>query len=297
MPITLPKILEAVTDRIERGTSLDAVAKSLAGVVDRILPNGRFRDLASGTLAGHPAHPAIVAIPIGAWTAASYLDLIGEPTAARHLVGLGTAAAIPAALTGANDWLTTTDGEQRVGLVHALLNYTAIGLYGASWLVRRRDHDRVGAGLALAGAGVAGSAGWLGGHLSYAMGVGVDTTAFQRYPSEWTDAAADAEVVEGRALSIEIDGVPLLLTRLDGQVHALADRCTHRGGPLHEGPIEDGCITCPWHDSVFSLADGSVVRGPATRPQPTLLVRRVGAQLQVKREDEPRSLRNNPVGR
>jgi nitrite reductase/ring-hydroxylating ferredoxin subunit len=74
----------------------------------------------------------------------------------------------------------------------------------------------------------------------------------------------------------------------------MADRCTNRGGPLHEGTVHDGCITCPWHESTFD-GRGRVVSGPATRPQPTLAVRIENGRIQVRR-DEQRTLRLNPVG-
>ena len=60
----------------------------------------------------------------------------------------------------------------------------------------------------------------------------------------------------------------MLLARHEGAVYALSDRCSHRGGPLHEGELRDGCVTCPLHGSVFKLEDGSVVQGPAAYPQP-----------------------------
>ena len=61
----------------------------------------------------------------------------------------------------------------------------------------------------------------------------------------------------------------------------LADRCSHMSGPLSDGDLGDGCITCPWHVSVFRLADGSVARGPATAPQPVFATRIPGGVLQV----------------
>ena len=67
-----------------------------------------------------------------------------------------------------------------------------------------------------------------------------------------------------------------------GTIHGIADRCTHRGGPLHEGELQDGCVTCPWHFSRFRLEDGSVERGPATVPQPTYDVREVGDRIEVR---------------
>lgn len=297
MLAALARPLDALADRLERASGLDRPAEVLAGLLGRALPRGPVRDVASGTPLGHPLHPLLVAVPIGSWAAASYLDATGgDADTARRLVGLGIAGAIPAAVTGSNDWLSTAGGERRVGLVHAALNDLALGMYIGSWRSRRRGNRGKGAVLAALGFAISGTAGWLGGHLAYALGVGVDTTAFQHYPAEWTDVAADAEVPEGRPLAVDADGVPVLLVRHEGTITALADRCTHRGGPLHEGSFADGCVTCPWHQSTFSLADGSVQCGPASRPQPMLEVRVAGGRVTVRR-DEPRALRTNPIGR
>jgi nitrite reductase/ring-hydroxylating ferredoxin subunit/uncharacterized membrane protein len=289
--------LDQLADRLERSTALDRLADFVAKTVDRVLPQGTTRDVASGVPLGHPLHPLLVALPIGSWSAASWLDITGgDRAASRRLVALGIVSALPAAATGANDWLTTVGGERRVGLVHALLNHVSLVLYGASWLARCRGHHAKGVLLALAGLTVTSGAGWLGGHLAYALGVGVDTTAFQHLPQEWTDVAAESEVPTDHVTLADADGVPVLLTVHNGSIAALADRCTHRGGPLHEGELTDGCITCPWHGSRFAL-DGSVRRGPASRPQPRLEARVVAGRVQVRRATEPRTLRTNPVGR
>jgi nitrite reductase/ring-hydroxylating ferredoxin subunit len=130
--------------------------------------------------------------------------------------------------------------------------------------------------------GAVSAGGWLGGHLSYAEGVGVDNTVFEEYPSDWTRVADDAEVREGEPKQVEVDGVALLVIRDQGQVRVLADRCTHRGGPLSEGEISDGCVTCPWHGSRFRLSDGSVEQGPAAYPQPALEVRVTAGAVEVR---------------
>jgi nitrite reductase/ring-hydroxylating ferredoxin subunit/uncharacterized membrane protein len=297
------QLLDEVAGLIENATVLDGAADRIRQAADTLLPRGATRDVASGVPLGHPLHPLLVALPIGSWTAASYLDLTGgDRTAARRLVALGIATAVPAAVTGVNDWLSTADAERRVGLVHAALNDAALTAYTASWVARRRGRHAKGVLLSLAGLLFTGGAGWLGGHLAYALGVGVDSTAFPRLPSEWTDAAAGSDLVRGVPVCVEVGGVPVLLLRADrtsegaaGAIIAMADRCTHRGGALHEGELQGGCITCPLHGSRFAL-DGSVQRGPATRPQPTLRVRVVDGRVQVRRPDEPRALRNNPVG-
>ena len=63
---------------------------------------------------------------------------------------------------------------------------------------------------------------------------------------------------------------------------------------MHEIPVRDGCVECPWHGSRFAVTDGSVVRGPATRPAATFQTRVVEGRVQVRRH-ETRTLRLNPV--
>jgi nitrite reductase/ring-hydroxylating ferredoxin subunit/uncharacterized membrane protein len=238
-------------------------------------------DLLSGTWLGHPLHPVLVAVPTGCWTSALLLDATGgNAAAARRLVGAGALAALPTVAAGLADWTYTEQAERRVGLAHAGANAGALILFGSSWLRRHRGSS--GRWLAALGACCLLAGGYLGGHLSYAIGVGVDTTAFSAGPEEWTD------------LDDVADGT-VLVERLDGGLFGLSNRCTHRGAPLGEGSVSDGCVECPWHASRFALRDGSVVRGPAIRPQPVFEVRQSGDHVQVRRA-ENRALRTNPVG-
>lgn len=299
MRTRLARTLDTATAKIEQAAWLDSVTAPVAALVRRALPRGPVRDAASGTPVGHPLHPALVAIPIGSWSAATYLDLLGgkrHRRAARRLIGLGNLAAVPTAMSGANDWAYTQGAERRVGFVHALLNDVAVALFVSSWWARRRGHPIKGVAFSLVGTGVMAAGGWLGGHLAYGLGVGVDTTAFQHAPREWTDVAGDAELVAGKPLQVDADGVPVVLVRQGPKVIALADRCTHRGGPLHEGTVVDDSITCPWHGSRFCLEDGAVAEGPASRPAPVFETRLTGGRIEVRRSVEPRSLRTNPVG-
>jgi nitrite reductase/ring-hydroxylating ferredoxin subunit/uncharacterized membrane protein len=295
---SLARALDRVVERIEQPSVLDKIADRLASVVRPVLPDGPVRDVASGTPVGHPLHPAIVAVPIGTWLAASYLDVAGDEQArasARRLIGVGVLAALPVATTGVSDWLDTDGAERRVGVAHWALNYTAVSLYAGSWLARRRGHHSTGVGLALGGAALVSAAGWLGGHLAYAMGVGVDTTAFLHLAADWTDVAAADDLPTGLPIRVDVDGTAVVLVRSDDGVFALADRCTHRGAPLDEGQLEKDCLVCPWHGSRFDVHDGSVRRGPATRPQPTFAVRERDGRIEIRRPDEQRSLRTNPV--
>jgi nitrite reductase/ring-hydroxylating ferredoxin subunit/uncharacterized membrane protein len=285
-------VLDRVVDRVERASWLDGAADAISSMLRKVVRPGAVEDLLSGTPLAHPAHPMLVAVPIGAWTSATALDLCGgDRGTTRALVAIGTVAAIPAAATGASDWLSTTQAERRIGLVHALANAGALTLQIAS-LRARRDGRAAGAVLSAAALGLTSVSGWLGGHLAYAQGVGVDTTVFQQLPTEWTDMCGVDEVGDEPSRH-DVGGVPLVAFRAGPDVVVLADRCTHRGGPLHEGSVENGCITCPWHSSTFG-SGGEVVSGPATRPQPALEVRSVEGRIQVRR-DEARSLRLNPV--
>jgi nitrite reductase/ring-hydroxylating ferredoxin subunit/uncharacterized membrane protein len=291
----IARFLDQLVGRVERAEILDPPSEALAAASESALGGRQVTDLLSGTPLGHPLHPLLVAIPLGSWTSALLFDVLGEEEAAQTLTGLGVLAAIPTAAAGLMDWRYTAGGERRVGLAHAGLNTLALVAYAASWWLRRRGHRAAGIGLSGLGGTALTGGGWLGGHLSYALGVGVDTTAFQHSSEEWTAVAAEADVVSGRLLAASADGVPVLVTRApDGAVVVLADRCTHRGGPLHEGELRAGCIVCPWHGSEFAL-DGSVVHGPATRPQAAYEVRVVDGQVLVRRADEPRTLRTNPV--
>jgi nitrite reductase/ring-hydroxylating ferredoxin subunit len=136
--------------------------------------------------------------------------------------------------------------------------------------------------LHMAGIGALTVGGWLGGHLAYRLGVGVDHTAFEEAPRDWTTVARLAELADGEARLAEAGGMPVMLVRDGDIVHAIAATCSHEGGPLNDGRLEGGCVTCPWHGSMFRLEDGSVVRAPATSPQPAFDVRVVDGDLQVR---------------
>lgn len=270
---------------IERFAPLDKVAEPLAVLVGKVVSPRWIRNLLSGTKLGHPAHPMLTDLPIGAWSMSTLLDTVGgnsSERAADLLVGAGILSAIPTAMTGLNDWSDTIGGERRIGTVHAGANVAALGLYVASLISRGAGHRGRGKLLGLAGLGVLMAGGYLGGHLSYAKAVNVNHTVFEYRPPEWTPVLADAELGEGEHRVVSADGASVLLVRDKGQLHALANTCSHAGGPLDEGEFVDGCVVCPWHASTFRLADGSIVRGPASIPQPAYQTRVSDGKIEVR---------------
>ena len=190
---TLPP-LEALADRIENAEALDGVAARVQQLIRKALPPAAEQALRGAPL-GHPLHPALVAVPIGAWTSATLLDLLGEGSAAQKLTALGCLAALPTAAAGAADWASTSGAQRRTGLVHAAVNDVALATYLLSWQSRRRGHRMRGVLLSLVGGGLLGAGGWLGGHLAYAQGVGVDTADFRRRSAGGDAPAPDGMVV------------------------------------------------------------------------------------------------------
>jgi nitrite reductase/ring-hydroxylating ferredoxin subunit/uncharacterized membrane protein len=272
----------AVAEAVESFDALDAPAKQIAKIVRDTIPDGPVKDGLSGTWMGHALHPLLTDIPIGAFTSALVLDLLGEDAAARKLIGVGVAAVPATAITGWSDYADTepaSAGVRRAGILHAITNGTAAALMAASWVRRGNGGGKL---LSLAGMGLLGAGGWLGGHLSYAQGVGVDTTVFDAGPEEWT-AVDVTELPNDKPVCAMAGTVGVLLVRRDGEIKALHNRCTHRAGSLADGDLEGNTIVCPLHGSAFNLDDGSVERGPAAYPQPRFEARESSGRIEVRR--------------
>ncbi|RXS85680.1 DUF2231 domain-containing protein [Streptomyces sp. TM32] len=255
---------------------LDPVISVLQRAV-RAVPWGRYRDVLHGRQLGHPLHPALVQLPMGAWLSAALLDAVpGTRRSARLLVGAGLVAAVPAAVSGSVDWAEQQPRQMRTGLVHAASNVMAVGLYAGSWVARGRRRYGWGRALGYAGLGMASAGAMLGGHLAFRQAAGPNKTEPVPYLLEpgWQAVGAVEDFPVGEAVRRELGEVPVLVVRESGEdFSVLADRCSHLSGPLSEGRIVDGCVECPWHGSVFRLKDGWNVRGPATAPQPSFETR------------------------
>lgn len=279
--------LHAVAERIGKVDALDRLAKPLAGAVSRLVGHGPLKDVLSGTWLGHPLHPLLTDIPIGSFTSATVLDLFGgdrAQPAPDALVALGLAAAVPTAAAGAADWSDTFGDDQRTGVVHAVSNVVGLGFYGWSLLARRRGQRARATALGLAGMTSMTLGGYLGGYLSYSRGIGVNNAFFHHHATDWTPVLAEADLVDGKPVRVDADGATVLLYRTNGQVFAIDSRCSHAGGPLEQGPIDETACTvqCPWHQSVFRLTDGSAVHGPASIPQAAYDVQTREGQVEIR---------------
>jgi nitrite reductase/ring-hydroxylating ferredoxin subunit/uncharacterized membrane protein len=273
---------------IESASALDEPGKAIGKLVRGAISPGALKDAISGTWLGHALHPMLTDVVIGSFMSASLLDLLGgddDGRAAERLLSVGIAAYGPTALSGVNDWADTEIADpsvRRVGLVHAASNAVALSLYTSSLVARRRGSLGRGKLLAAAGTAVMGAAGYLGGHLSFVRGVGPNQTAFDRGPDDWSDAAAAGELTDGEPKSVVVGDTPVLLLRHGAHVHAIHDRCSHRGCLLSDGDVDGETIQCACHGSRFSLSDGSVERGPATVGQPVYETRESDGRIEIK---------------
>lgn len=288
---------EALIKVVEQQEALDQLSDQIQPLVRNAFksagPAGReLKNIFHGTWLGHPLHPVLTDVPLGAWTAALALDAM-ESISGRRELGAGADAAIAvglvgaagAAVTGLTDWSETDGRARKVGLLHGLLNVGATVLYTTSLVLRRKQKRTAGVGFAMLGYAVSSASAYLGGHLVFSEQIGVNHAAAQEMPKEFVPVLSDAELREGEMKRADAGGVPVLLVRCEGDVCALAHTCSHLGGPLSEGKLEGDVVQCPWHGSRFNVRDGSVVDGPATFPQPRFETRVREGQIEVRSID------------
>jgi uncharacterized membrane protein len=160
---------------LEQCSQLDGQAETL-GKVARSVGRGDAGRFWRGEWLGHALHPLLTDLPLGCWLSSALLDLTPGGTsrkASQRLVGLGLVLAVPTTVAGLADYdRITTPQSRRVGLVHAAGNAAVVTLYALSWRARHRGHHLVGVALGLSGGVLAVGTGYLGGHLSFARGVG-----------------------------------------------------------------------------------------------------------------------------
>ncbi len=267
---------------IEDLPGLENLSEWLVNALAPITKRQKLMDLLHGRLLGHALHPALSDLPVGMWASVPLLDLVGDRRGATMLTAVGCVAAGATAATGTADWSVTYGRDRRLALVHGLANAAALALQLGSLTARLSGRTGRGRLLSIAGLAVGGTAAYLGGDLVLDRALTVNHTAFLSGPGEWTDVAADSDVTEGTLTAVDVDARKVLLTRVAGKVCALENTCTHAGGPLNEGTVEDGEVVCPWHGSRFRLSDGAVLGGPATFPQPQLEARKMRGRIQIR---------------
>jgi nitrite reductase/ring-hydroxylating ferredoxin subunit/uncharacterized membrane protein len=266
---------------------LDEIADPVQEAVNAVPQS--LRDVLDGVWFGNPLHPALTDIPIGAWSAAFVLDLAGSE-AADQALAVGILGAIPAALTGLNDWSHLKDDARRIGTVHALLNSMGLALNVASYVARRDGHR--GLGRMLSGVAYAGTlfSAHLGGHLSFGLGVRVNRTAFETPRDRFAPVCEEEDLNGGKLVGVELEGESVVVSRSEeaGEVCAIAATCSHMGGPLEEGKRDGDTVVCPWHGSRFDLCSGEVRGGPAVYPQPRYETRVRAGKVEIRAaKDDP----------
>jgi nitrite reductase/ring-hydroxylating ferredoxin subunit len=293
-PVLNPEISlnDRLSDRVARNSILAKAGAAWQPVILRLRDAGGpgLKYILNGTFLGHPIHPVATDIPIGAWTVTALLDaisLLGGPEvtfASDAALGLGLLGGVAAIATGYADWADTTDDPRTLGFTHAALNGLAFSGFVASLLLRRTGHRGAGVRLAFASYGVTLAAAYLGGELLAGYQLGTKHTGEPiNPPGDFVRVGLLEQIGDGTMLPAEAAGLPLLLFRRGPTVHAISGVCTHRGAPLREGAREGAaCVRCPWHGSVFSLEDGTVVEGPASFPQACFETRVIDGFVEVR---------------
>lgn len=284
-----------VADRIiERMGFLEPVGggiqKLVGGFYGVLGPLGRgLKNLAHGTKPlGHPLHPALSDIPIGAWTAGVVADIAAHWGVVPRSAGtialiVGLIGAVLAAGSGLTDHHETYGHEMHVATAHALTMVLAVVVDAVSLALRAwTSAHTLAVALAIIGLVLVYAGGYLGGHLVFGVGTMVNHTAFEAAPSDFTAVGSPADFPEGKLVRVLAGDVPVLLVRTNGTLRAMAATCTHAGGPLDEGEISGDCVVCPWHGSRFRLTDGHAVKGPATFDQPLFRVRETDGRIEVQ---------------
>jgi nitrite reductase/ring-hydroxylating ferredoxin subunit len=241
-----------------------------------------IRDVLDGVWLGNPLHPALTDVPLGAWTTAAALDLAGRE-AADEALAVGVLAAVPAALTGLNDWSHLKGMERQVGVVHALVNSGALTLNIGSLALRRGGHRRLAR--VLSGVAFLGTlySAHLGGRLSFGYGVRVNHTAFEHPRERYAPVIDASELDDGKLHGVELEGERVVLAKCgDDEVCAVSAVCSHMGGPLDEGTRDGDAVVCPWHGSRFDLRTGAVEGGPAVFPQPRYETRIRAGKVEIR---------------
>lgn len=269
-----------------------------------------MRSFLQGKWLGQPLHPVLVHIPIGLFVLAFVCDLLffltGNPgmrNAAFYLILFGVIAGALASVPGFADYasIRRDSAGKRHARAHMFLNLAALLLYLVSFLHRAAvlDTDRTPFAaflVAVLAFGVLCVSGYIGGKLVYEDGVGVGRhrrsaplpgeTVIRPNAADWeyVPVANVAGVESGGTVRARINGTVVAIVKLEDQLFAFQEYCTHRYAPLSEGSFQGTEVRCPWHNSCFDIRTGKVTRGPATVDLKVFPVRIRDGKIEVQAE-------------
>jgi nitrite reductase/ring-hydroxylating ferredoxin subunit/uncharacterized membrane protein len=244
-----------------------------------------LKDFLNGVWFGHPLHPAITDVPIGAYVVALVLDLSGQRAAATAAIGVGIVFMLLAVLAGYADYIDLEGKTQRFGTIHSSLMLAALVLYLISFVMRLgAAPSPAEVWLAVIGFVIVITSAYVGGELVYNLGTQVDRHAWRGGGTKW--AALDVvDIPPDKPVKAKAGAQTLVVVRRGTSLNALHDVCAHQGCSLSEGKVVGEAIECPCHGSRFRLRDGLVVRGPAVFDQPHYEVREADGKIEVRRTD------------
>ncbi len=274
-------------------------AEDLGGTLIKVylflLRPAALKSFLHGTWLGHALHPLITDVPVGAFTAALFLDILGglgntaAYEGAKWATVVGVVTMLAAMAAGIADFTGTYGRETRYGTLHQLFMYVSLILYLVS-LAARFDlvagASQLWTATAVVGYGLLVVGADIGGELVFGLGYMVDRHAWDGDGRKWI-ALERSEFPENEPTQAKAGDQTLLIVRQGERTYALHDVCSHAGCSLSDGgTIVGGTrdqIQCPCHGSRFRLKDGTVTRGPATYDQPSFEVRRGERGIEVRK--------------
>ena len=252
-----------------------------------------LKDFLEGKPLQHPIHPMLVHFPIGLFLLSFLLDLASlasssVPNLMRgsfYAMLLGLITSLVAAVPGLVDYtdIRSDHPGKRTATAHMILNFMVVVVYGIDLGVRSSSllDPKISMGpfiLSLVGVGLLSASGYLGGRLVYDDGIAVGrhkrhmptprdtihvTAPIPGADSVFVPIMAAQQLRERETLRVEISGQIMTIAKVDNQLFAFQEFCTHRFGPLSEGKFEGFNVQCPWHNSCFDVRTGKVTNGPA----------------------------------
>src|SRR5439155_15521664 len=213
----------------------EGIQKLVGGIYKGLGPLSKpLRNLLSGTsVFGHPLHPALTDVPLGAWLTGVVADYLAITTnlvprsAGTIALALGLVVAAGAAITGYTDIQDVYGLERRTATAHGLTMTLVFLIETLSFILRLAGAYPVGVGLATAGLFLTMFGMYIGGHVVYGFGTRINRLAFLHGPDGYTAVGTTTNFLEGKMRKVEVNGLDVLVVRLDGTLHAIVNTCPH----------------------------------------------------------------------